>query len=133
MDFHVHGFIVAQRLPERTRGYGCGMNRSRDAYVAALPVVVAQGGDRIDLSVGSILLYVLIGLVIGLIARVLIPGSTPMGFLGTIVIGIVGALIGGYLAGAVFEETPGVDWIASILVAALLVWLLSRFGRGTVR
>jgi hypothetical protein len=28
----------------------------------------------------------------------------------------------------VFEETEGVDWIASILVAALLVWLVSRAG-----
>ena len=108
------------------------MNPSRDvAYLAALPLV-AQG-DRVDLSLGSILLYALIGLVIGLIARVIIPGSAPMGILGTILIGIVGAIGGGYLAGAVFEETPGVDWIASILVAALLVWLLSRFGRGTVR
>jgi hypothetical protein len=37
-------------------------------------------------------------------------------------------VIGGWLAGAVFEETTGVDWIASFLVAALLVWLVSRAG-----
>jgi uncharacterized membrane protein YeaQ/YmgE (transglycosylase-associated protein family) len=109
------------------------MTPSRNvAHVAVLPVL-AQAGDGPDLSLGSLLLYALVGLVVGVIARVIIPGSAPMGLLGTILIGIVGAIGGGYLAGAVFEETPGVDWIASILVAALLVWLLSRFGRGTVR
>jgi uncharacterized membrane protein YeaQ/YmgE (transglycosylase-associated protein family) len=57
-----------------------------------------------------------------------------MGFLLTIVVGIIGAVVGGWLAGQVFEETGGVDWIASILVAALLVWIVARAssGRGRV-
>jgi len=37
---------------------------------------------------------------------------------------VIGAVIGGWLAGEVFAETAGVDWIASILVAAVLVLLL---------
>jgi uncharacterized membrane protein YeaQ/YmgE (transglycosylase-associated protein family) len=65
------------------------------------------------------------------VARLLIPGTGGMGFLATIVVGIIGAVIGGWLAGAVFEETAGVDWIASILVAALLVWIVSRAGFGS--
>jgi uncharacterized membrane protein YeaQ/YmgE (transglycosylase-associated protein family) len=125
--------MVSQGLLAGAAGYGCHMNPSRNVTHLTILPVLAQGGDRIEFSLGSILVYVLIGLVIGVIARVVIPGSAPMGILGTILIGIVGAIAGGYLAGAVFEETPGVDWIASILVAALLVWLLSRFGRGTVR
>jgi uncharacterized membrane protein YeaQ/YmgE (transglycosylase-associated protein family) len=44
--------------------------------------------------------------------------------LGTILLGVVGAVIGGWLAGEVFRETEGVDWIASIVVAAVLVLLL---------
>jgi uncharacterized membrane protein YeaQ/YmgE (transglycosylase-associated protein family) len=39
---------------------------------------------------------------------------------------VIGAVIGGWLAGAVFEETKGVDWIASILVALVLVLLVRR-------
>jgi uncharacterized membrane protein YeaQ/YmgE (transglycosylase-associated protein family) len=109
------------------------MSESRGLLLSAAGIPVVAQADGADLTLGSILLYALVGLVIGIIARIIIPGSPPFGILGTILIGIAGAIIGGYLAGAVFEETAGVDWIASILVAALLVWLLSRFGRGTVR
>jgi uncharacterized membrane protein YeaQ/YmgE (transglycosylase-associated protein family) len=97
---------------------------------AFVPVLAAQG-DRIrfDLDIGSILLYILIGLIVGLLARLLVPGRTSIGLLATIVIGVIGAVIGGWLAGAVFEETKGVDWIASILVAVVLVLLLQAGSR----
>jgi uncharacterized membrane protein YeaQ/YmgE (transglycosylase-associated protein family) len=94
--------------------------------LAALPLV-AQRGDR-GVDVESILGYIVVGAIVGIVARLLVPGTSGMGLLVTIVVGIVGAVIGGWLAGAVFEETEGVDWIASILVAALLVWLLTRAG-----
>ena len=68
--------------------------------------------------------YILIGLVVGLVARFIVPGRDPIGLLGTLLIGVIGAVIGGWLAGEVFAETAGVDWIASILVAAVLVLLL---------
>ena len=91
--------------------------------LATVPVVLAQNG-RDDLDVGTILGYVLVGLVVGLLARLIVPGRDPFGLLGTILLGVVGAAIGGWLAGEVFEETEGVDWIASIVVAAVLVLLL---------
>jgi uncharacterized membrane protein YeaQ/YmgE (transglycosylase-associated protein family) len=96
----------------------------------AAPIVAQQGGggDRIDLDLGTILLYALVGLVVGIIARLLIPGTSGMGWGVTIIVGIIGAVLGGWLAGAVFEETEGVDWIASVLVAALLVFLVTRMG-----
>jgi uncharacterized membrane protein YeaQ/YmgE (transglycosylase-associated protein family) len=47
--------------------------------------------------------------------------------LGTLVLGVVGAVLGGWLAGAFFKETAGVDWLASIGVAVVLV-LLVRAG-----
>jgi uncharacterized membrane protein YeaQ/YmgE (transglycosylase-associated protein family) len=93
------------------------------SLLATVPLVLAQNG-RDDLDVGSILGYVLVGLVVGLLARLIVPGRDPFGLLGTILLGIVGAAIGGWLAGEVFEETEGVDWIASIVVAAVLVLLL---------
>ncbi|HEV8572214.1 MAG TPA: GlsB/YeaQ/YmgE family stress response membrane protein [Actinomycetota bacterium] len=97
----------------------------------ALVLVAAEGKIRIDL--GTIVLYALIGLVVGLVARLLVPGRDPMGFFGTLVIGVIGAVIGGWLAGAVFPETKGVDWLASILVAIVLVLLVRSFSGGTWR
>ena len=77
---------------------------------------------------GDIIVFILVGLVIGILARFLLPGSDPIGIIGTIVVGIIGSIIGGYLFGAVFGETQGVDWIGSILVALLLpLALLSGF------
>jgi uncharacterized membrane protein YeaQ/YmgE (transglycosylase-associated protein family) len=106
--------------------------RTNIASLAVVPVI-AQAGDRVSLDLGTILFYILIGAVIGVIARLLIPGTGGMGLLVTVVVGILGAVIGGWLAGEVFEETEGVDWIASILVAAILVFIASRVmrGRGT--
>ena len=88
--------------------------------MAAMPLIAAQG------DFGNIIWFIVVGAVIGLVARLIVPGTGGMGFLITVIVGIVGAVIGGYLAGAVFEETKGVDWIASVLVAALLVWFVAR-------
>ena len=106
-------------------------NRMDAASLAVLPLVLAQnggGGDKIDLDLGTILLYIVIGA-----ARLIIPGTGGMSWVVTIVVGIIGAVVGGWLAGAVFEETEGVDWIASILVAAILVFIVARMGRGGYR
>ena len=90
-----------------------------------VPAVLAQNGrNDVDIDLGTILGYVLVGLVVGLLARLLVPGRDPFGLLGTILLGVVGAVIGGWLAGEVFAETDGVDWIASIVVSAVLVLLL---------
>ncbi|HKI29330.1 MAG TPA: GlsB/YeaQ/YmgE family stress response membrane protein [Actinomycetota bacterium] len=98
------------------------------AALAAVPLVAAKGDTfRLDTDIGSILGYILVGLIVGLLARVLVPGRDPIGLLGTLVIGVVGAVLGGWLAGAFFQETEGVDWLASIGVAVLLV-LLTRAG-----
>jgi len=86
-------------------------------------LLVAQKGES---DFGNIIWFVVVGAVIGLVARLIVPGSGGMGFLLTIGVGIVGALIGGWLAGEVWGDTKGVDWIASILVAAVLVWLVAR-------
>jgi uncharacterized membrane protein YeaQ/YmgE (transglycosylase-associated protein family) len=98
------------------------------ATLAAVPLVAARGDNfRLDTDIGSILGYILVGLIVGLLARLLVPGRDPIGLLGTLVLGVVGAVLGGWLAGAFFQETAGVDWLASIGVAVVLV-LLVRAG-----
>jgi uncharacterized membrane protein YeaQ/YmgE (transglycosylase-associated protein family) len=84
----------------------------------------------------EILIYILVGLVVGVLARLIMPGPDPIGILGTIVIGVIGAIVGGYLWRAVFSNTEGVEWIGSILVAMVLLWIYRRMtigrGRGVV-
>ena len=82
----------------------------------------------------EILIYILVGLVVGVLARLLMPGSDPIGIIGTILVGIVGAVIGGYLWRAVFQNTEGIEWIGSIIVAMTLLWVYRRMslGRRTV-
>jgi uncharacterized membrane protein YeaQ/YmgE (transglycosylase-associated protein family) len=104
------------------------MSQRLPTELAVLPVL-AQERIRFDLDIASLLGYILIGLVVGLLARLLVPGRTSIGILGTILIGVIGAVIGGWLAGEVFRETAGIDWIASILVAVVLVLLLQTASR----
>lgn len=73
--------------------------------------------------------YLLLGVVVGPLARFLVPGRDPMSVLQTVLVGAAGSLIGGY----VFQEwiTPGnrgIPWIAAILGAVLLV-VIFRFVR----
>jgi uncharacterized membrane protein YeaQ/YmgE (transglycosylase-associated protein family) len=74
--------------------------------------------------------FLIIGLIVGALARLLMPGRDPIGIFGTLALGVLGAIIGGYIAGAVFEDTQGVDWIASIASAALLLFLYRRMSYG---
>lgn len=82
---------------------------------------------------GDILVYILVGLVVGIIARALLPGRDPIGIIGTILVGIVGAIIGGYLWRAAFGNTNNVEWIGSILVAMALLWLYRKMAVGRTR
>ena len=100
----------------------------------AIVGLLAQAGDKgADLDVASILGYIVVGAIVGVLARFLVPGDDPMGIVGTIVLGIVGALIGGWAAGAIFEDTSGVDWIASIVAAVLLVLAWRAIASNRVR
>ena len=84
--------------------------------------VLAEAGSKNNgIDVGSILGYIVVGAIVGVLARFLVPGDDPMGIIGTIVLGIIGAVIGGWAAGAIFKDTVGVDWIASIIAAVVLV------------
>ncbi len=99
-----------------------------------LHVVSFLAASDSSVDVGSILGYIVVGLIVGVLARFLLPGDDPMGVLGTIIVGIIGAVIGGWAAGAIFQDTTGVDWIASIIAAIglLLVWRAVA-GRSDVR
>jgi uncharacterized membrane protein YeaQ/YmgE (transglycosylase-associated protein family) len=92
--------------------------------VGVIATVLAAAGDKAnEVDVGSIIGFIVVGAIVGVLARFVVPGNDPMGIVGTIALGIVGAVIGGWAAGAIFEDTSGVDWIASIVAAVVLVLL----------
>jgi uncharacterized membrane protein YeaQ/YmgE (transglycosylase-associated protein family) len=71
--------------------------------------------------------WILLGLLAGIIAKALLPGEDPGGFIITTIIGIVGALLGGFLARALGIGDP-IDeffdvstWLAAIIGAILLL------------
>ena len=75
---------------------------------------------------GEILVFIVVGLVVGILARALMPGRDPIGILGTIVVGIVGAIVGGYLWRAAFGDSGGVEWIGAIVASMALLYLYRK-------
>ena len=73
----------------------------------------------------GILSWILFGLVVGVIAKLLMPGRDPGGFIVTILLGIAGALIGGFVGRALgfYGENESAGWIMSILGAIVLLAL----------
>ena len=73
---------------------------------------------------------IIFGAVIGFLARLVLPGRQNLGLIMTVLIGIIGALIGYFLAGLFgVAATGGIDWIRwifSIVVAAVLVVAYER-------
>jgi uncharacterized membrane protein YeaQ/YmgE (transglycosylase-associated protein family) len=69
--------------------------------------------------------WVLFGLVVGVIAKLIMPGKDPGGFIVTILIGIVGALLGGFLGRLLNLYEPGqpAGFIGATLGAILLLWI----------
>jgi uncharacterized membrane protein YeaQ/YmgE (transglycosylase-associated protein family) len=73
----------------------------------------------------SILGSIIAGIIVGVLARLVLPGKQNISILITIVLGVLGALIGWWLAGVLgVQTTDGVDWIRwiiSVIVAAILI------------
>ncbi|HJR59271.1 MAG TPA: GlsB/YeaQ/YmgE family stress response membrane protein [Vicinamibacterales bacterium] len=71
----------------------------------------------------GILSWILFGLVIGIIAKLLMPGRDPGGFIVTILLGIAGALLGGFIGRTMgfYGENESAGWIISILGAIILL------------
>jgi uncharacterized membrane protein YeaQ/YmgE (transglycosylase-associated protein family) len=73
--------------------------------------------------------WIIMGLIVGVIARILMPGRDPEGFIITVVIGIAGAFVGGFLGSFLgFGTVTGFN-VTSILLAlggALLLLFLYR-------
>jgi uncharacterized membrane protein YeaQ/YmgE (transglycosylase-associated protein family) len=79
----------------------------------------------------GIIAFIILGLLAGLLAKALLPGKDPGGIIVTTLIGIAGALIGGFVAGALFDADPLDEffdistWLTAI-VGAIVLLLIYR-------
>ena len=85
----------------------------------------------------AILTWIIVGAIVGVVARFLVPGPDPLGWVGTIVLGIVGSFVGGFLANLIFAGQASVQpagWIGSIIgaIIVLLIWRAMGGRRGVV-
>ena len=88
--------------------------------------------------IGFILWMLLLGLIAGAVARALVPGDDSMGIGATILLGIVGSFVGGFLANALFEAGDQDGFgpagiIGSILGAIVVLLVVRMVGRSGSR
>ena len=75
----------------------------------------------------GIIAFIILGLLAGAIAKAILPGEDPGGFIVTAIIGVVGALLGGFLAGVLFDADPLDEffdistWLTAIIGAIILL------------
>jgi uncharacterized membrane protein YeaQ/YmgE (transglycosylase-associated protein family) len=68
-------------------------------------------------GIGAIIGWIIIGLIAGALAKFIMPGDDPGGFIITIILGIAGALVGGFLASLIGIGGGGILW--SIIIATI--------------
>jgi uncharacterized membrane protein YeaQ/YmgE (transglycosylase-associated protein family) len=79
----------------------------------------------------AIIGWIIFGLIVGAIARFLMPGDQPMGIILTILLGIAGSFIGGYIgsliSGGGLDAAAPSSWIGAVLGALLLLFIYGMF------
>ena len=78
----------------------------------------------------NLILMLIVGGVIGWLASIVMKTNAQMGLIANVVVGVVGAGLGGWLAGALGIGAVGsvMSWIVGIAGAALLIWILKALG-----
>ncbi|HKD97607.1 MAG TPA: GlsB/YeaQ/YmgE family stress response membrane protein [Micromonosporaceae bacterium] len=81
------------------------------------------------ITLAGVIIAIIVGLVIGALGRLVVPGRQNMGLFSTIIVGIVAALIGTVIAAALHvRSTPGFDWIQFFIQVALAAIGVAIFG-----
>jgi len=80
-----------------------------------------------EVTFWGVIWYAIAGLVIGALARLILPGKQNMSIWWTIILGVVAAIVGGLIWNALFPDNEGVAWIGSIIVAVVILFLYDRF------
>ena len=87
------------------------------------------------MGIAGVISWLVFGLVIGAIARFLMPGQQSMSWLMTILLGVVGSFAGGALSAVLFAPSEGIvqpsGWIMSIIGALVVLFIYSRFSKAS--
>jgi uncharacterized membrane protein YeaQ/YmgE (transglycosylase-associated protein family) len=86
----------------------------------------------------GIIAWIVLGLIAGAIAKAILPGRQAGGWIATLVIGVIGALLGGWIGSAIFgiglEEFWSIQtWLIAILGALLVLVIWGFITRGSSR
>ena len=85
------------------------------------------------MGIMSIVWMIVVGFIVGLLARFFYPGAVGLGFWMTTLLGIGGSLVGGVISGLVFRSAEGkfrpAGWIMSILGAMILLYAYLNFAK----
>jgi uncharacterized membrane protein YeaQ/YmgE (transglycosylase-associated protein family) len=76
----------------------------------------------------AVLVWIMFGLIVGILAKLLMPGRDPGGIVVTILLGIAGALVAGFLGRlmGLYQAGDAAGWIMSVLGAVLLLFVYRR-------
>ena len=84
--------------------------------------------------IGNLIAAIIIGIIAGYIGRALLPGPDPMGFVATVIVGIVGALVGWvlftYVLGIGDKDKFDLGGVIGAIIGTMLVLLVLRAVRG---
>ena len=85
------------------------------------------------MGIMSIVGTIIVGFIVGVLARFFYPGAVPMGFLMTVALGIGGSIVGGLISSLIWKTPDGkfhpAGWVLSIIGALLLLWGYINFLR----
>ncbi len=83
------------------------------------------------MGIMGIIWTIIVGLIVGILARWFYPGAVPMSWWLTALIGIGGSIVGGFIGSLVWKSPDGkfhaAGWIMSILGAMILLWAFINF------
>jgi uncharacterized membrane protein YeaQ/YmgE (transglycosylase-associated protein family) len=76
----------------------------------------------------GLLVTIIVGFIVGVIAKLIMPGKENMGFIVTTLLGIAGSVIATYAGQAIgwYEAGEGAGWIGSIVGAFVLLWIYQK-------
>lgn len=76
----------------------------------------------------SLIGFIIIGLIAGYIARAVVPGPDPLGVVGTLILGVVGSFVGGFLWSALFGggDLLATSGLIGSIIGAIVALLIYR-------
>jgi uncharacterized membrane protein YeaQ/YmgE (transglycosylase-associated protein family) len=126
-----HQRVEMARAAERTRREDTHTRNRTKGTRDGSPVSLREPPGTLAIMIGFILWLLVVGLIAGFVARLLVPGRDPMGILGTIVLGVVGSFIGGFLGYVLFgkdldEGALQASGIVGSIIGAVIALLIYR-------